>query len=114
MNADLAAFDEFRESLKRPVEAPAGDDLADAERVKRAARAFVERLDRQTAVDFETCIHCGMCADACHFYIATEDPKYTPIWKVEPFKQAYKREASAFAVLQTVRLETQGQRRATR
>ncbi len=45
----------------------------------------------------ESCIHCGMCADACHFYIATEDPKYTPIWKVEPFKQAYKRESGPFA-----------------
>ncbi len=35
----------------------------------------------------------------CHFYIATDDPQYTPIWKVEPFKQAYKREASPFAPL---------------
>ena len=45
----------------------------------------------------ESCIHCGHCADACHFYKVTGDPKYTPIWKLEPFKQAYKREAGPFA-----------------
>jgi Fe-S oxidoreductase len=45
----------------------------------------------------ESCIHCGQCAQACHFYAATGDPKYTPIWKLEPFKQAYKREAGPFA-----------------
>jgi Fe-S oxidoreductase len=37
-----------------------------------------------------------MCADACHFYIATEDTKYIPILKAEPLKQAYKREAGPF------------------
>jgi Fe-S oxidoreductase len=52
-----------------------------------------------SAFRLESCIHCGICADACHYYIATEDPQYTPIWKVEPFKQAYKREASALAPL---------------
>jgi Fe-S oxidoreductase len=46
----------------------------------------------------ESCIHCGQCAQACHFYVASGDPKYTPIWKLEPFKQAYKREAGPFAL----------------
>jgi Fe-S oxidoreductase len=47
----------------------------------------------------ESCIHCGNCAEACHFYLQTGDPKYTPIWKIEPFKQAYQREAGPFAWL---------------
>ena len=45
----------------------------------------------------ESCVHCGNCAEACHFYAATGNPKYTPIWKIEPFKQAYKREISPFS-----------------
>jgi Fe-S oxidoreductase len=45
----------------------------------------------------ESCIHCGHCSEACHFYVATRDAKYTPIWKLEPFKQAYKREAGPFS-----------------
>lgn len=68
-------------------------------RVLGAMRGFAHEIGALSAFRLESCIHCGMCADACHFYIATEDPKYTPIWKVEPFKRAYQREASAFAPL---------------
>ena len=62
-------------------------------------KGFAQEIGALSAFRLESCIHCGICADACHFYIATEDPQYTPIWKVEPFKQAYKREASPFAPL---------------
>ena len=68
-------------------------------RVAGAMSGFAREVGALSAFRLESCIHCGICADACHFYIATEDPQYTPIWKVEPFKQAYKRESSAFAPL---------------
>jgi len=64
-----------------------------------AMKGFAQELGALSAFRLESCIHCGICAEACHYYIATEDPQYTPIWKVEPFKQAYKREASALAPL---------------
>jgi Fe-S oxidoreductase len=67
--------------------------------VEGAMRSFSSEIGALSAFRLESCIHCGICAESCHFYIATEDPKYTPIWKIEPFKQAYKREASAFAPL---------------
>jgi Fe-S oxidoreductase len=66
-------------------------------RVLGAMKSFSSEIGALSAFRLESCIHCGICAESCHFYIATEDPKYTPIWKIEPFKQAYKREASAFA-----------------
>jgi Fe-S oxidoreductase len=69
------------------------------DRLTDAMRGFVHEIGALSAFRLESCIHCGICADGCHFYIATEDPQYTPIWKVEPFKQVYKREASAFAPL---------------
>ena len=85
--------------------ATAGANLAPAElrppqaRVAGAMRAYAQEIGAISAFRLESCIHCGICADACHYYIATDDPQYTPIWKVEPFKQAYKREASPFAPL---------------
>jgi len=82
------------------VVAPRADrqlNLTSAARAQRALGTFAREFGALSALRLEACIHCGMCADACHFYIATEDPKYTPILKVEPFKQAYKREASPFA-----------------
>src|ERR1700723_4382877 len=68
-------------------------------RVAGAMKGFAQEIGAVSAFRLESCIHCGICADACHYYIATEDPQYTPIWKVEPFKQAYKRESSALAPL---------------
>jgi Fe-S oxidoreductase len=78
--------------VSRPAPAAAVD-------VQGAMQGFAQEVGALSAFRLESCIHCGICAEACHFYIATEDPKYTPIWKVEPFKQAYKRETSAFAPL---------------
>ena len=72
-------------------------DYTDDQRVERAMRNFAKDFGRTAALYMEACIHCGACAKACHFYTATEDPKYTPILKIEPFKQAYKREAGPLA-----------------
>ena len=75
----------------------ARQDMPDDTRVERAMTAFAKDFGLTAAVYMEACIHCGACAQACHFYTATEDPKYTPILKLEPFKQAYKREAGPLA-----------------
>jgi Fe-S oxidoreductase len=60
--------------------------------VERAHRAIVEQMDAPVSTFFTTCVHCGMCADACLFYTETEDPKYTPIHKLAPMRRVWKRE----------------------
>lgn len=91
-------LDSPRFSIKKPeVRSDRQGDMPDAERVDRAMQSFMKDFSATTATYMESCIHCGHCADACHFYKVTGDPKYTPIWKLEPFKQAYKREAGPFA-----------------
>jgi len=67
--------------------------------VQAAMRNFIKDCSRPIAAYLESCIHCGQCAQACHFYVSSGDPKFTPIWKLEPFKQVYKREAGPFALL---------------
>lgn len=74
-------------------------DLTDDERVTKAMAHFAKNFGTTAAAYLDACVHCGMCAEACHYYVATGDPKYTPIWKLEPFKQAYKREAGPLAPL---------------
>ena len=91
-------LDSPRFSIKNPE--PRIDrqgDIPDAGRIDRALQAFMADFSATTATYMESCIHCGHCADACHFYKVTGDPKYTPIRKLEPFKQAYQREAGPFA-----------------
>jgi Fe-S oxidoreductase len=93
-------FDAPRFSIKKPVvRSDAQGELSDAERVDRAMKAFARDMNSTTAAYLESCVHCGHCAQACHFYVTSQDARYTPIWKVEPFKQAWKREAGPFAWL---------------
>ena len=89
-----------RFSIRKPeVRYDKQGDRPDADRLAAAMAGFAKDMGRAAAVYMESCIHCGNCAEACHFYVQTGDPKYTPIWKLEPFKQAYKREAGPFAWL---------------
>ena len=84
------------------TEKPAFDrqgELGDEARVDAAMRTFVRDFGVTAALHLESCVRCGLCADACHFYRTTGDPKYTPIHKLEPFRRAYFREASPLAPL---------------
>ncbi len=71
--------------------------LGDDARLQAALASFARDYTRTTATYLEACVHCGQCAQACQYYVTTRDPKYTPIWKLEPFKQHYSREAGPFA-----------------
>jgi len=59
---------------------------------QRAISALVEQIDAPIATFFSSCTHCGMCADACLFYTETQDPKYTPIYKLLPLRKVWQQE----------------------
>jgi len=58
----------------------------------KGLNAFREVMDAPIASFFSSCVHCGMCADACLFYTETGDPKYTPIHKLEPLRRLWQQE----------------------
>ncbi len=64
-----------------------------------AMQAFVRDIAMTNAVQLEACVRCGLCAGACHFFVTTGDPKYTPIRKLRPLEQAYHRHVGPFAPL---------------
>jgi Fe-S oxidoreductase len=37
------------------------------------------------------CVHCGWCMDACHVYMATNNPADTPVAKAERVRRVYKK-----------------------
>jgi Fe-S oxidoreductase len=96
MNVSNPALGEFRERLESLGHKVSREQLSDGERVTLAKSAWRKRLNGRMAVDLETCIHCGMCAEACHFYEATEDERYAPVRKLEPLRRFYRRELSPF------------------
>lgn len=58
---------------------------------QRAVDKFLDIIDADIAAFAESCVHCGECAEACHFFLSTKDPKYTPTYKLFPLVKAYKR-----------------------
>jgi len=54
-----------------------------------ALNTYIKEVGGAVAAQLEACTRCGICAEACHFYIATGKPEYTPIWKVELVKRLY-------------------------
>jgi Fe-S oxidoreductase len=58
----------------------------------KGVRVLKEIIDAPIASYFSSCVHCGICAEACLFYTETGDPKYTPIHKLEPLRRIYEQE----------------------
>jgi Fe-S oxidoreductase len=59
----------------------------DDERVAAARASFRSDLTRTAALHLEACIHCGRCAEACPFHLATGDARYTPALKFQPLRR---------------------------
>ena len=66
---------------------------------RKAAQEFVAQAGRDAAFQLEACVRCGQCADACHFYLVTRDPRYTPVYKLRPMLRAYQRERAPFSTV---------------
>jgi Fe-S oxidoreductase len=59
---------------------------------QRGYNALKEEIDAPVAAFFSSCVHCGMCAEACLFFTETGDPKYTPIHKLDPLRKVWEQE----------------------
>jgi len=52
-----------------------------------------ERLEkyRSFRLFMDICVRCGACADKCHFYMGTGDPKNMPVLRAELIRSVYRR-----------------------
>ena len=60
--------------------------------LQKGISVLKEVIDAPIASYFNSCVHCGLCAEACLFYTETGDPQYTPIHKLEPLRRVYRQE----------------------
>lgn len=67
--------------------------------LERGLYDFKAAIDAPIASYFSSCVHCGLCAEACLFYVETGDPKYTPIRKLEPLRRVWEQEYTLFGKL---------------
>jgi len=63
-----------------------------SEAFDQGVAALREQIDAKVSAYFSGCVHCGICAEACLFYTETNDPRYTPIYKLEPMKKLWRQE----------------------
>lgn len=58
-------------------------------------KVCVNSIDAETASYLEACVRCGLCAEACHFYMGENisgktDPTLTPAYKADLLRDIYK------------------------
>jgi len=60
-------------------------------------QGFRERLDRfrSLKIFMDICVRCGACADKCHFFIGSGDPKNMPVLRAELLRSVYRNDFTA-------------------
>jgi Fe-S oxidoreductase len=72
-----------------------------SERLEKGLQAMRTQVDARVVSFMSTCVHCGICAEACLFFTETDDPRYTPIHKTEPMRKLWSREYTFWGKLAT-------------
>ncbi|MEJ2717292.1 MAG: (Fe-S)-binding protein [Deltaproteobacteria bacterium] len=72
-----------------PIVSDPGLDESAAKLTPERIEEVIHRiLDKETAARLrlymETCVHCGLCCDACHWFLSNDrDPRFSPVGKVK-------------------------------
>jgi Fe-S oxidoreductase len=61
------------------------------EDLKKALQVFLEKLDQEYAAYLNSCVHCGLCAESCHYYLTHEDVKSLPAHKLSLAQAIFKK-----------------------
>jgi Fe-S oxidoreductase len=64
---------------------------------KIVLEGMAERLTkyRSFKIFMDTCVRCGACADKCHFFIGSGDPKNMPVLRAELVRSIYRKDFTA-------------------
>ncbi len=74
---------------------PTDDDWALPENWKEILlEGLRERLEkyRSLQIFMDCCVRCGACADKCHFFLGSGDPKNMPVLRAELLRSIYKKD----------------------
>ncbi len=61
------------------------------EKIKKGLQVFDDLHDSKLLTHLNSCVHCGLCAESCIYYLATGDERFTPARKVEIVSSIYRR-----------------------
>ena len=64
--------------------------------VATALKVLEKQLNRPLAATLEVCARCGICAEACHYYVAEPKLEHVPAYRGEQLRRVYRREHDFF------------------
>jgi Fe-S oxidoreductase len=59
--------------------------------IKKGLEVFDSHEDSKLLTHLNSCVHCGLCAESCIYYLATKDDRFTPARKVDLVSSIYRR-----------------------
>jgi Fe-S oxidoreductase len=65
--------------------------MAHSEEITQALGVLHQRLTRQLETSMHACAHCGLCNDACHYYVSIQEPEMIPAYKADRLRNVWKR-----------------------
>ena len=71
------------EDNNQTAESPASRGLVPAREMTKMRRAVKDNLSRKIQAMLSSCVHCGLCAESCHYYCSTGDSTVIPVNKSE-------------------------------
>jgi Fe-S oxidoreductase len=80
------ATDKMQQALGFPGELADGWEGRALERMGELLGKY-----RSLRVFLDACVHCGACADKCHYFIGTQDPLNMPVARQELMRSVYRR-----------------------
>ena len=58
---------------------------------ERILETFKASLKPEYVAFLQTCAHCGLCADSCHYYLTQKDSKSIPAFKLHQITKVFKK-----------------------
>lgn len=62
-----------------------------SEDVGRALDTFHRKIDYAAAANLNSCVHCGLCADSCHYYLSDGETESLPAHKLNLISSVFKK-----------------------
>ncbi|MCI0472601.1 MAG: 4Fe-4S dicluster domain-containing protein, partial [Ignavibacteria bacterium] len=57
----------------------------------KAIKVLSEQQDSKMVTYLNSCVHCGLCAESCIYYLTTKDERFIPTRKVDLISSVYQR-----------------------
>ncbi|HEX7594410.1 MAG TPA: (Fe-S)-binding protein [Anaerolineae bacterium] len=70
--------------------------MSDNTAVTTALAVLEKQLNRPLAAALEVCARCGICAEACHYYVAEPKLEHVPAYRAEQLRSVYRRKHDFF------------------